>query len=76
LTEGQWAQYIIDVVIFFNTDHYLGEMLEFDSKQFFNVMLRLFKGKPWKYFSSMHKHFEAQDAITPESLLTKFKQMG
>lgn len=72
LSEMQWAQYILDIVMYFGSDDYLKEMLEFDAPLFFKIMTRLFTGRPWKFFSSQKKML-GTTLITAEQLLQTFK---
>ena len=77
LLDIQWRQYVYDIVHFLSDDEVLSEILDFDSDVFYTIIAKLFKGKPWKYFSEMHKKVkERADVIEPLSLLLLFMKQG
>lgn len=51
LEASQWRQHTYHIVDFISNEDNLSEMLDFDPEHLFQILVLLFKGKPWQFLT-------------------------
>ncbi len=44
----------------------MAELLMFDAEVFFDMIIQLFRDRPWKFFTEIHKKLIGGEYYTPE----------
>jgi hypothetical protein len=64
-----------DIVNFVTTEEYLAELLDFDPDMFFRIIVKLFRGAPWKFVSKM-TDYDKEINVEATDILAVFETRG